>query len=50
MKKKMKNGRWPEAFIAEVLAYAKKHYNAEAIRKFNVPASTFYGWLQLRGK
>lgn len=50
MKKKTQNGRWTEAYIAEVLAYAKKYYNAEAIRKFNVPASTFYGWLRDEGK
>jgi hypothetical protein len=41
------NGRWHSAFIRVVIDYARKHSShAAAIKKYNVPASTYYGWLR----
>jgi hypothetical protein len=54
MKKKTKeatpvrayNGRHRPEYIREVIQFARLHSNAEAIRHFEVAASTFYGWLR----
>lgn len=42
--RKTGNGRWRAEYIAKVIDFAQRNSDAEAMRKYRVPHSTYYAW------